>query len=202
MPIDPNTSDCDLIRFFKEGSTLAADEIARRHYPGVLRVCCRYMGSVCWGQDAAQIVFLKVLGEKKIFRFRQESSLRTWLFRVAVNTCNTELRRKWTISEVSLGDEHIWAEVETRSAGQASPEEILAGQENQARLDRILSQLPAKYQAALQAAFGKESSYREAAQELGLGISALGVQIFRGKRMLEKAFVADWKQGRFRHFKG
>lgn len=66
-------------------------EIAREHYDAVYRFCARRVGPER-AADAAQETFLTV--QRIIVKFRGESSIRTWLFGVALNECRRTLRRQ------------------------------------------------------------------------------------------------------------
>ena len=71
--------------------TLDIREIAREHYDAVFRFCARRVGQER-AADAAQETFLTV--QRIIAKFRGESSIRTWLFGVALNECRRTLRRQ------------------------------------------------------------------------------------------------------------
>jgi len=63
------------------------------HYPKVLRLCKGYFnGDEDQAADAAQEVFIKVW--EHLERFKNQSSISTWIFRIAVNTCLMHLRKK------------------------------------------------------------------------------------------------------------
>ena len=73
--------------------TLDIRDIAREHYDAVYRFCARRVGPER-AADAAQETFLTV--QRIIVKFRGESSIRTWLFGVALNECRRTLRRQGT----------------------------------------------------------------------------------------------------------
>lgn len=59
----------------------------------VLRVCCIYLRDTALAEDAVQETFLKAY--KGLDDFRGESSEKTWLMRIAVNTCKDMRRGAW-----------------------------------------------------------------------------------------------------------
>lgn len=64
------------------------------HYGNdVLRLCILYLGDDHLAQDAFQETFVKAW--KGLDAFRGESSVKTWLSRIAVNTCRDQLRSGW-----------------------------------------------------------------------------------------------------------
>lgn len=59
----------------------------------VKRLCCLYLRDASLAEDAAQETFIKAW--RSLASFRGESSERTWLMRIAVNTCRDALRTSW-----------------------------------------------------------------------------------------------------------
>ncbi len=57
------------------------------------RMCCLQLRDRTLAQDAVQDTYLKAF--KALGDFRRESSERTWLIRIAINTCRDYLRSSW-----------------------------------------------------------------------------------------------------------
>lgn len=69
------------------------EEIYQNNYPKVIRLCMGYVnGDEALAKDLTQEVFIKVW--KSLSSFRQEASLGTWIYRITVNTCLLQLRRR------------------------------------------------------------------------------------------------------------
>lgn len=69
------------------------DSVYNSSYQKVFRICMGYSsGDETIAKDLAQEVFIKVW--ENISSFRNESNISTWIYRIAVNTCLLELRRK------------------------------------------------------------------------------------------------------------
>lgn len=69
------------------------EQIYHESYPKVIGLCLGYMGgNEDLAKDVAQEVFIKVWENLKTFR--NESALSTWIYRITVNTCLQELRKK------------------------------------------------------------------------------------------------------------
>jgi RNA polymerase sigma factor (sigma-70 family) len=63
------------------------------NYPKVIRLCLGYTnGNMSLSKDLAQETFIKVW--QNLDSFRNESSISTWIYRITVNTCLIELRKK------------------------------------------------------------------------------------------------------------
>ncbi|MEA1786650.1 RNA polymerase sigma factor [Arenibacter sp. GZD96] len=74
------------------------EEVYQANYPKVVRMCMGYVnGDEDLAKDLAQEVFIKVW--EHLPKFRNESSLSTWIYRITVNTCLIQLRiKKRTVS--------------------------------------------------------------------------------------------------------
>jgi RNA polymerase sigma-70 factor, ECF subfamily len=76
----------------RAGERDACEELYRRHAPRVLGLARRMVGSAEDAEDAVQDVFLAVF--RKLESYRGESSLSTWLYRLAMNVCLDRLRSR------------------------------------------------------------------------------------------------------------
>lgn len=69
------------------------NKIFEEHYPKILRLSKGYFnGDADLANDAAQEVFMKVW--EHLDSFRGDSSVSTWIYRISVNTCLVQLRKK------------------------------------------------------------------------------------------------------------
>jgi RNA polymerase sigma-70 factor (ECF subfamily) len=99
-----NASDSDsvLLAQGRSGDQGALEALLSRHEPELLKLCRGVLGRKDDADDAVQEAFLRAL--RSLHRFRGESSVRTWLYRVAVNVC-LEWRRSRSFSHERLPDE-------------------------------------------------------------------------------------------------
>ncbi|GAB1857952.1 sigma-70 family RNA polymerase sigma factor [Flavobacteriaceae bacterium MHTCC 0001] len=71
------------------------EEIYKTNYPKVKRLCMGYTnGDDTLSNDITQEIFIKVW--ENLGSFRNESNISTWIYRIAVNTCLLNLRKKKT----------------------------------------------------------------------------------------------------------
>ncbi|MBO3096713.1 RNA polymerase sigma factor [Gelidibacter pelagius] len=74
----------------------AFEEIYRTNYPKVYRLCQGYTnGDDAMSKDLAQEIFIKCWQKRQ--SFRNDAKVSTWIYRIAVNTCLLELRKKKTV---------------------------------------------------------------------------------------------------------
>ncbi|QIA26442.1 sigma-70 family RNA polymerase sigma factor [Thermaerobacter sp. PB12/4term] len=92
VPAGDQASDEDLVRRACQGDHEAFADLVRRHHGLVYNLCLRLVGQPADAADATQEVFLRVF--TRLAHFRGQARFRTWLYRIAVNTCQDELRRR------------------------------------------------------------------------------------------------------------
>jgi RNA polymerase sigma-70 factor, ECF subfamily len=88
-----SSSDAELVEQFKGGDRDAFAEIVRRYENRVFTQCLRWMGNEQIAREVAQDVFIALF--RSLPRFRGDSRLSTWIYRVVINHCkNRRLYRK------------------------------------------------------------------------------------------------------------
>ena len=68
-------------------------QLMQRYELPVKRMCCAFLQDASLAEDAAQETFLRAY--RALDGFRSESSEKTWLMRIAVNTCKDLRRSAW-----------------------------------------------------------------------------------------------------------
>ncbi len=87
-------SDEDLVRQFQEGNKDAFRLLVERNQDKVRTIILYTMNRNDLVDDIAQDVFIKVY--KALDQFRFESKFYTWIYRITINKCRDELRkRRW-----------------------------------------------------------------------------------------------------------
>jgi len=85
-------TEAALIEKAQKGDRSAFGELVRHHHPGVVNVVYRMCGDTQLAEDAAQDAFIQAW--LHLSTFRPDSSLRNWLYRIAVNAALDVLRRE------------------------------------------------------------------------------------------------------------
>lgn len=68
------------------------EDIYRKYASNIQRVCYLYLGNIAASEDAMQETFLKAFEGYQ--RFLGNSDVKTWLTRIAINTCKDMLRKE------------------------------------------------------------------------------------------------------------
>src|SRR5689334_14081268 len=85
MTANDTDADLSLVERYLGGDLTAFDEIMIRYERQIYRLCYRFTSNPDDARDLAQDVFVKAF--ENLATFRRESSLKTWLYRIATNHC-------------------------------------------------------------------------------------------------------------------
>ncbi len=78
-----NIVDSQLIRLVTDGNSEALNTLINRHKDFIYNISFRMFGNIEDAEDASQEIWIKVI--TKLSSFKNNSSFRTWLYRIAVN---------------------------------------------------------------------------------------------------------------------
>lgn len=87
-----NRSETELIRASSEGDADAFDRLVEAHYRSVYNTAYRMLRTPGAAADATQATFVRVW--EALSSFRGDASFSTWLYRITMNVCLDELRRR------------------------------------------------------------------------------------------------------------
>jgi RNA polymerase sigma-70 factor, ECF subfamily len=180
---DAAPSDCSaldeaaLVRASIEGRAGAFDEIVMRHRRAVYQLCYRFLGSHEDAADAAQEVFLRAF--RALGRFKGESSLATWLYRIGVNLCLSRRASRGPATEPF--DERL-------SEAVHEPEAMsrLLADERAALVRAAIARLPDRQRAAVILRVYHDLPHQEIAQLLGSSEGAVKANFFHALNSLRK----------------
>lgn len=170
----------ELIARLQKRDEAAFEELIRQYEKKVYTLCFRMCGNSEDAEEAAQDAFLALW--RGIDRFRQESSLSTWIYRLATNACiDTLRRRKKQSGSVSLDDEELFVDAVDTSP---QPQETVEHREAQKLLQESLSALPEEYRKVLILREIEGLSYTEIAESASIELNTVKSRISRGRSLL------------------
>ncbi|MDC8105434.1 RNA polymerase sigma factor [Chryseobacterium sp. PTM-20240506] len=76
------------------------EEIYEVYWQKIFRLCMGYVNNSEWAQDIAQETFVIVW--QQLPKFRNESSVGTWIFRIASNNCLRQIEREKRFTKADL----------------------------------------------------------------------------------------------------
>jgi RNA polymerase sigma-70 factor (ECF subfamily) len=180
----PSDSDLYLIRSFRAGDEAAFDRLFARHQEYVYNVCLGILANPDDARDCTQETFLRVY--RKVGEFRAEAAFSTWLYRVTVNVCVGQLRKRPRNSMASLEDENV------REIADDGPE-LWSGparEVDELKVRAVVAELPEDYRVVLVLRYFQDLSYDEMVQVLGYNMSQLKVKLHRARRAFAKRWAA------------
>jgi RNA polymerase sigma-70 factor (ECF subfamily) len=159
------------------GTPGAFDLIVERHRRTIYQLCYRFVGNHEDASDLSQDVFLRAY--RGLRSFRGQSSLATWLYRIAVNVSLNRVSAKSVPSEPIADRQFVDTDAES------APERLLRT-ERGAQVRAAIARLPAKQRATLILRVYHEMSHREIAQLLGGSVGAVKANVFHALGNLRK----------------
>ncbi len=156
------------------------EEVVARHSDLVYNVALRMMGRAEDAEDVAQDAFLAAY--RAFGRFRGESKVSTWLYRITVNAALMRLRKEKRgreLTRTGLEDVEIpdWRE---------GPDVSASNSELGDRLREGLDMLPHDLKAAVILRDVEGLSTAESASALDITVSSLKSRLHRGRVLLRK----------------
>jgi RNA polymerase sigma-70 factor (ECF subfamily) len=164
VPTNNANVERNLVEQARLGDRNAFGELVRIHYPGVVGVVYRLCSDTGLAEDMAQETFLRAWG--KLASFHPQSSLRNWLYRIAVNAALDVLRRK---SEGTLDDD-VMQRLPDLLPG---PETALIEKERAAQVQLAVQSLPEAARSVLVLREYGELSYQEIADVLDVPVGTV-----------------------------
>ncbi len=135
--------------------------------------------------DLTQETF--ICAYRSIGKFRHESSVSTWLYRIAINLCKRHYKReKKSVLTYSLDDPETERQVEYRASEDESAMEVLEAAEEQLIIQREISALAKKHRSVIILKYLQDLSYEEMADILGCSIGTVKSRLSRAKEKLKQ----------------
>lgn len=151
------------------------EEIHKEYWPRVYRQCIGYMNDPDAAKDIAQEIFIKIW--QQLPQFRNESSVSTWIFRIAANTCLRQIEKDKRMPKSELPKGMM---VEVSSDNEAQVNFLYQCISELPEIERIIISLELE-----------DLKQKEIAKIVGLSESNVRVKIHRIKEKLNRKFQKD-----------
>ncbi len=172
-PADERT----LVTQAQQGDRNAYGELIRIHAQGVQRVVYRMCGNQQLAEDAAQETFIQAW--LKIASYRRKSSLRNWLYRIAVNTAIDMLRKERRILPDAVDEMSL-------KTDDPSPEAAYIHTERATAIHNAIAALPDASRAVLILREYEDLSYREIADTLDIPLGTVMSRLSYARKLLKE----------------
>lgn len=155
----PAINEIELVTRAQSGERNAFNELVRIHAQGVMNVIYRMCGNAQIAEDAAQETFIQAW--LHLSSYRPQASLRSWLYRIAVNAATDMLRKEKRILPSALEDLHL-------QDPQPGPEALFFQEERTTLVKKAILALPEASRAVLVLREYEGMSYHEIAEALNI----------------------------------
>lgn len=183
------SSDQRLIEALRAGDDDAFERVLEKYGARLLALARRFMRTEQDAHDAFQDAMLSAF--LKIDSFRGADNLYGWLYRVTVNACLMQLRKRQRHQSVDIDsllptfDERD-CRINEPLAMPKSPEELLASEETRETIRQAVDALPDRLRSVFILRDVEGHSTRETAELLEIEEGAVKTRLHRGRSALKK----------------
>jgi RNA polymerase sigma-70 factor (ECF subfamily) len=185
-----------LVSALGRGAEDAYEILIQRYQQPVYSLVCRLTNDPSDAPDIVQEVFLKVF--RSIGAFRGNSSLKTWIYRIAVNEAYNH--RRWFSrhqrQEVALAADEGPNHAETMTDPGRSPFEQAADHETRVLVEKALEKLNPNFRAAVVLRDIEDLNYDDIATVLNVSLGTVKSRIMRGREALRKTLESQLESQR------
>ena len=177
MTFTSQANETELVTRAQNGDRNAFSELVRTHAQGVLNVVYRMCGDMQVAEDAAQETFIQAW--MRLQSYRPQTSLRNWLYRIAVNTAIDMLRKEKRILPGAVEDLNL------TDAG-PGPETLVANSERTEMVQDAVLALPDASRAVLVLREFEGLSYQEIAEALDIPVGTVMSRLNYARKLLRE----------------
>ncbi len=174
--------DRALVDACRAGRREAFDRLVVRHRRSIYQLCYRFVSNHADATDLTQDVFLRAF--KALDGFKGESSVATWLYRIAVNLSLNKVSARTPRVE-PVEDRHLPPSAEPDAMSR------MLATERAGRVRAAVARLPKTQRATLVLRVYQELSHQQIAEVLGSSVSAVKTNFFHALRNLRRLLEED-----------
>lgn len=168
--------------------------LVEQYQQNVFSTCMGFLHHKEDAEDIAQDVFIEVY--QSIDKFRQESKLSTWLYRISVNKSLNHIKKNKK-SKLLLSLENIFSEgsneIRRNITNIETDEDNLEKRENSLILHNAIESLGTNQKIAFTLNKYDELSYKQIAEIMDISVSSVESLIHRAKLNLQQKLIKDLK---------
>lgn len=187
--------DALLVERLRQGEDAAYEELLRTFEDPVYNLVYRLLNQPADAPDVTQEVFVKVF--RNLGHFQGKASLKTWIYRIAVNEAYNH--RRWFSrhkkNEVGLGtsEEQNLGLADVLPDRCRSPFDLTADHETRALIEEALLRINPVFRSAVVLRDIEDLSYEEVADVLQISLGTVKSRILRGREALRVELEAMLK---------
>lgn len=196
------SEEAALIEELRAGSEEAFAWLIARYHQPIYSLLARTVQDRADAADLTQEVFVKIF--RGVGGFHGESSLRTWIYRIALREASNQ--RRWWMRhkqqevpmELEVAESDTGAPLRVKDTlvdGAESPFDMAVHAENQARVEAALRQVPEPYRTTLILRDIEGFVYEEVAEMQGVNLGTVKSRLVRGRALLKTLLAGPQPAG-------
>lgn len=158
------------------------NEVVANYSASVYSIAYRYTNDHGHAEDLTQEIFLKIY--KNLSKFKKDSKLSTWIYRIAVNTCIDWCRKN---SKVHFVDSEVLSTTESA----LNVEEKIIKEEQHLLVHNIVYSLPEIYKTIIILYHFNNLSYKEISSILDISEKTIETRLYRARRKIKEALLHE-----------
>lgn len=178
-PLRALMKDSELLEAIASQDSKAFRQLVDRHQNQVMGLAYKFTRNSQDAEDIAQEVFLNIW--KKAKKYRGESQVSTWIYRITVNTSLNYLR-KHKRDKDAVSDEHLDGVADSAAS---QPDKTFEAEANKKMFYEALERLPEKLRVPFVLNKIEGLSYKQVADTLKISLANVESRIFRAKKNLQ-----------------
>ncbi|MGG7176771.1 RNA polymerase sigma factor [Clostridium paraputrificum] len=163
-----------LIKDIKINKNTAFEKIVEEYSNSIIRLCYLQSGNRDESEDLAQDVFIKIY--KNINKFKGDSSIYTWIYRITINVCLTYLKKK---------NKYMYEELDDKYISNTNVENEVVNNFSREILRKSLFETPQNYRIPLYMYYFENLKVSEIAEILEMNENTVKTRLRRGKDFIK-----------------
>lgn len=180
--------------FFSKGTIHSKEELIvwlmKEYGQSLVWVAYTYVKQEQLAEDIVQEVFVKCY--KKLHLFREESSYKTWLYKITINQCK-DVMKSWSFKNLIL---YNFKSFQFKASNEKSPEEEILLYEESQHISKMVISLPIKLREVIIFYYYEEMKIEQISELLGINRNTVKSRLLRGKQQLKKKIERGDQCGR------
>ncbi|MGJ8760262.1 MAG: RNA polymerase sigma factor [Polaribacter sp.] len=185
----------NLIAQLKSGKQTAFSQLLDDYQQKVFGTCISFVPNKEDAEDIAQEVFLEVF--RSISKFKGDSKLSTWIYKIATNKCLEFIRKKNTKKRFAFMQTILGNEIPLDKTSYFTevnhPGILLENKEKSATIFKAINTLPEAQRIVFTLAKIDDKSYQEIVEITGKSLSSVESLMFRAKKSLQEKLINFYK---------
>lgn len=163
---------------FEQSSAYDIESLIRQYGNDVLRTAYMYVKDLHTAEDIFQDVFIKV--NNKLSTFEGNSSIKTWIIRITINTCKDYLKSAWNRKVTPM------MEYQEDAIVSESDYDEVEKQDTRDLVKKTVLSLPEKYREVVICVYFQDMTITEAAKALGIAEGTAKSRLSRARVRLKE----------------